>query len=74
MNHKTHTFTIEENGRLFQCFSETKGSGHFKQIVHVEGFGSQTDEATYGKSKHSASAMKLAAKSIALKIIKNLPA
>lgn len=71
MGNKINTFTIEQGGQLFHCTSEIKGSRLLNQIVHVEGFGSRPDSTDYGKTGHSASAMRLAAKVIALDIIKN---
>lgn len=71
MNNTTRTFSIERNGRAFQCTSEVKGNQIIRQIIYVEGLGSRADAFTYGKTRHSASAMKLAAEQIALDLIKN---
>lgn len=69
---KTHTFTIEQDGKIYHCASEIKGNPILTQTIYVNGFGSKPDSLTYGKTKHSASAMRTVAKRIALEIIKGL--
>jgi hypothetical protein len=64
-----YKFTIEIEGRNYQCESHITGKGELRQTIDVAEIGSKKDPSLYGASKHSASTMKTAAHRIAHEII-----
>ena len=67
---RTHQFTVESNGKIYDCERTFTGERVFRQSVHVIGVGSKDDPASYGARCHPPSSMAGIAKLIAHEIIR----
>lgn len=67
-----YKFTIESEGKIYECEREVTGKGVLKQTIHVAGIGIKADSNVYGASKHSALTMTAAARRIAHGIIRGI--
>ena len=69
----TYKFTVERNGKVYNCYAEVEGKRVFRQTITVEGVGTKIDGADYGNSAryHPVAGMKSVAKLVAWEIINN---
>ena len=67
---RTHKFTVESDGKSYDCERRVTGERVFRQSVHVIGVGSKDDPASYGARYHPPSSMAGIAKLIAHEIIR----
>lgn len=67
---RTHKFTVESDGKTYDCERTVTGERVFGQSVHVIGVGSKDDPASYGARYHPPSTMAGIAKLIAHEIIR----
>ncbi len=64
-----YRFTIEKDGKTYECEREVTGTRVLRQTVTVIGFGKKNDPANYGKKWHPSSTMEHIALLIAHEII-----
>lgn len=67
---RTHKFTVEYDGKTYDCERTVTGERVFRQSIHVIGVGSKDDPASYGARYHPPSSMAGIAKLIAHEIIR----
>jgi len=66
---RRYPFTVEVNGRTYNCWREVTGTRKLRQTVYVEGVGNKPD-AEYGKGAHPICTMEGVAKVVAREIIR----
>lgn len=64
-----YRFTIEKEGRVFECEREVTGTAVQHQTVRVIGQGTKVDPSSYGKKTISGATMELVARMIAGEIV-----
>jgi len=64
----TIPFTIEVNGKTYNCERIVFGTREFTQTIRVVGIGSEPDTARYGSKRHRPESMESIAKHIAREI------
>ena len=62
-------FTVEHEGRTYQCERTVIGTKRFNQEIYVKGVGGKNDPARYGPHDHPVSTMESIAKVIAVEVI-----
>jgi len=65
-----YAFTVEVNGKQYQCERIVEGIRTLTQSISVVGMGSENDQASYGTTGHPVVSMPGVAKLIAQNIIK----
>lgn len=70
---KQYPFTVEFNGKTYDCERLVTGERVLRQTVRVAGVGSKNDPASYAKNRyHPLSTMESMAKIIAQEILKGI--
>jgi hypothetical protein len=65
----TYSFSVQHNGKLYQCEREVTGKRSLQQTITVLGVGSKEDSASYGQRGHPTVSMESIARIIAHEII-----
>lgn len=65
-----YTFTVEANGKIYDCERKVTGKQVLRQTIHVIGQGSKEDSASYGRKYHPPITMEGVARLIAYEIIR----
>lgn len=66
---ETYEFTIEVEGKKYDCERRVLGTREFTQTIHVSGVGSEPDSARYGPKRHRPEGMESIAKQIAREVV-----
>lgn len=69
---RTYDFTIEFNGKTYNCQREVSGKRDLYQMIYVHKFGYKQDPALYGVKGHPVETMATTARLIAFEIIQGL--
>lgn len=64
-----YQFTVEVNGKTYQCEREVTGQRVLRQQIRVTGVGNKNDPAAYGAKSHPPETMESIVKLIAREII-----
>ncbi|MDP9123515.1 MAG: hypothetical protein M3N82_02770 [Pseudomonadota bacterium] len=67
-------FEVTAGGRVYRCSRTITGARGLRQSVHVEGCGSKSDPAEYGRDGHPESSMAGVAMLIAHELIREAKA
>lgn len=65
-----YKFTVQANGKTYDCEREVTGKRIFRQQIRVIGVGSKQDSASYGGRYHPPESMEGIARLIAHEIIR----
>ena len=64
-----YDFTVDFQGKTYQCERTVEGTRVLTQDLHVKGIGDKSDTATYGQRGHRISSMEGIAKVLAVELI-----
>lgn len=62
-------FTIEVDGKSYDCERVVSGTREFTQVIHVIGVGTEWDGARYGSKRYRPESMESIARQIARELI-----
>ncbi len=66
------SFTVQREGKTYECSRTVTGSRSLRQTVRVAGFGSKPDPAEYGNDGHPIESMTMTARLIAHELIQGI--
>lgn len=69
---RRYQFTVEANGRTYNCERVVTGKRVLRQTIDVTGVGSKADSADYGRHAHPVASMEGIARIIAHEIIRGM--